>query len=98
MNNGNEQIFRLYIAGSGANSVLAAANLRSLCRTHLPDRHRIEIVDVLKTPAAALDNKIFLTPTLVRLSPGPELRIVGNLSETEMVAGHLGLVEPERRK
>ena len=60
--------FRLYIAGDAPNSLQAMANLTQLCETHLPDRHEIEIVDVLLDPKRALTESIFMTPTLVRYS------------------------------
>jgi circadian clock protein KaiB len=83
--------FRLYIAGDAQNSALALANLTALCRTHLPDRHHIEIVDVFREPARALEDGIFMTPTLLRLVPTPQRRIVGALSEAQIVMQALGL-------
>jgi len=83
--------FRLYVAGEAPNSTLAVANLLAICRTHLADRHELEIVDVLREPKLALANRIFMTPTLIRLAPAPVLRIVGALSQTETVLRALGL-------
>ena len=73
---------RLYVAGDAPNSMQAVANLHALCREHLPGRHEIEIVDVLREPNRALDEGILLTPLLVRLSPDPIRKIVGNLSQS----------------
>jgi circadian clock protein KaiB len=89
--------FRLYIAGDAPNSLQAIANLAQLCRTHLPDRHAIEIVDVLLEPKRALTESIFLTPTLVSESPYPGHRIVGTLSNTEPILQILGLGAARRR-
>jgi circadian clock protein KaiB len=83
--------FRLYIAGEAPNSTRAAANLGALCRAHLPDQHEIEVVDVFREPRRALADGIFMTPTLVRLAPAPERRIVGTLSQTDVVLIALGL-------
>jgi circadian clock protein KaiB len=83
--------FRLYIAADAANSAQAISNLQAICRTHLPERHEIEIVDVFKDPQLALANGIFMTPTLVRISPAPERRIVGTLSQMQVVLQALGL-------
>lgn len=82
---------RLYVAGDAANSAQAIYNLNSLCRTHLPNRHQIDIVDVFREPMRALEDGIFMTPTLVRLSPAPVRRIVGTLSQTREVLQALGL-------
>ena len=55
------------------------------------DRYEIEIVDVFRDPKRALADRIFMTPTLVRLAPAPVLRIVGTLSHTLSVLQALGL-------
>ena len=83
--------FRLYVAGDASNSAQALASLRVLCRAHLPERHEIEVVDVFKDPQRALEDGIFMTPTLVKLAPFPVRRIVGTLSQTQTVLQALGL-------
>ena len=83
--------FRLYVAGEAQNSAEAVANLTALCRMHLHDRHVIEVVDVFREPKRALADGIFMTPTLVKLSPPPVRRIVGTLSQTQPVLQALGL-------
>ena len=83
--------FRLYVADEAQNGVQAKANLLALCRTYLPDRHEIEIVDVLLDPKRALADEIYMTPTLIKFAPLPIRRIVGTLSQTEIVLRALGL-------
>jgi circadian clock protein KaiB len=83
--------FRIYVAGDALNSTQALANLAALCKTHLPDRHEIEVVDVFKDPQRALADGIFMTPTLIKLAPSPVRRIVGTLSQTQTVLLALGL-------
>jgi circadian clock protein KaiB len=70
--------------------VQARGNLSGICRDHLPGRHEIEIVDVLKEPKRALADGIFMTPTLIKLGPAPT-KLVGTLSQTETVLLALGL-------
>jgi circadian clock protein KaiB len=84
--------FRLYVADHTPNSVRAIANLAALGREHLPDRHEIEIVDVLKEPKRAEKDSIFLTPTLVVVGSLPLIRIVGTLSQADTVLEALGLL------
>jgi circadian clock protein KaiB len=86
--------FRLYVADDAPNSARAVANLTALCRDFLPGRHDIEIVDVFLHPERALEDAIFMTPTLVRLAPLPGRRIVGSLSQTQSVLQALGLESP----
>jgi circadian clock protein KaiB len=83
--------FRLYIAGDTVNSAQAVANLSALCQTYLPERHKIEIIDVFREPMRALEERILMTPTLVKLTPGPVGRIIGTLSQTQLVMQALGL-------
>ena len=83
--------FRLYVAGGTQNSAQAVANLITICRVHLPDRHEIEIVDVFREPKRALADGIFMTPTLVKQSPSPVKTILGTLSQVETVLQALEL-------
>ena len=46
-----------------------------------------------KNQDRALEDRIFLTPTLVKLAPNPVERIVGTLSQTNLVLQVLGLEE-----
>jgi circadian clock protein KaiB len=73
--------FRLYLAGDAPNSTQAVLNLKSFCVKHLPDRYEIEMIDVICEPQRALADGVLLTPMVVRVSPGPVRRIIGNLSE-----------------
>jgi circadian clock protein KaiB len=88
-------LFRLYLAGGAPNSVRALANLYAICRKHFPESHRIEVIDVLKEPLRALAETILVTPTVVKVSPEPELQIIGNLSNEEEVLRALGLPQKE---
>jgi circadian clock protein KaiB len=83
--------FRLFIAADTLNSVQAASNLNALCKAHLPGRHEIEVIDVFKDPKRALADGIRMTPTLVKLAPGPVSRVVGNLTDTDRVIETLGI-------
>jgi circadian clock protein KaiB len=83
--------FRLYVAGNGPHSTQAIVNLNAICAEHLPDRHEIEVVDVMLDQGRALSDGVMLTPLLMKLSPAPILKIVGTLSQPESVLRALGL-------
>lgn len=91
MNRGSVFRFRLYIAGDTHNSAQAIANLGAICRSHLPGRHKIDVVDVFREPSRALAEGIFMTPTLIKFEPYPVQKIVGTLSQTQTVLQALGL-------
>ena len=84
--------FRLYVADDTMNSAQATTNLQTLCKSHLPGRYEIEIVDVFKDPQRAILEGIRMTPTLLRLAPLPVRRVVGTLVDTQRVLEILGLV------
>lgn len=83
--------FRLYVADDAVNSTQAVANLNAFCRSHLPDRHSIEIIDVFQAPKRAMADRILMTPTLMLLVPTPPRRIVGTLSQPDVLMHVLGL-------
>jgi circadian clock protein KaiB len=83
--------FRLYVAGDTENSAQAFSNLTALCGKYLANRHDIELVDVFRDPDRALADRIFMTPTLVKLSPAPVRRIIGTLGQTQSVLQALEL-------
>lgn len=63
----------------------ALSHLQSICRQHFGDRCEIEVVDLSKDPDKAKRASILSTPTLVKLSPPPSWRIVGDLSDDAMI-------------
>lgn len=73
----------MYVAGETQNSCKAIANLKSFCLLNFAGRFEIEVVDVFKDPIRALEDKILLTPTLVRVAPLPVLKVIGSLSDSE---------------
>lgn len=83
--------FTLYVAGEAVNSAQALANLHALCRGPLAGRCSIEVVDVFRAPERALADGVFMTPTLLRLSPSPPRKIVGTLSDTPTLLQALDL-------
>ena len=82
---------RLYVAGDAQNSLEAMANLREICDRHLGGACEIEVVDVFLQPARALEDGIFMTPTLVKLSPGMPRTVIGTLSDIDTVLQALEL-------
>ena len=86
-----QHLFRLFVAGNGANSQLALANLRSLCGEHLKGRFKIEEIDVVKNFKAAVKHNILVTPALLLIAPVPSVVILGTLSDRPKVMHALRL-------
>jgi len=86
-------VMRLYIADNAPNSVKAIANLEAICKEHLQDSFKLEIIDVLEFPLRALADGILVTPSLSKIAPSPTAKVVGNLSDRGNVLQALGIRE-----
>jgi len=80
-----EYQLRLYIIGGSVNSQRAVQRIKSICEQQLRDRYLLEIVDIMEDPAAAQEARIIATPTLIKSSPLPIRRIIGDMSNREQV-------------
>lgn len=76
---------RLFITGYTLFSQKAINNLEQMCKAELADNYEIEVIDVLENPEIAEEEKIFATPTLIKLSPEPTERLIGDLSHQEVL-------------
>ena len=76
---------RLYVAGQTAKSMVAFANLKRICESHLAGQYSIEVIDLMQTPQLAAGDQILAVPTLVRRLPEPIKKIIGDLSNEERV-------------
>lgn len=76
---------KLYITGQTPRSQRAIRNLYETCQQALDGRYDLTIIDVLEHPELAEEEKILATPTLIKVSPPPLRRIIGDLSDTEKV-------------
>lgn len=84
-------VLRLYVVGESPNSLRAVSNAQAMCRQYLANKHTLEIVDILEEPLRPIKDGILATPTLVKLSPAPVSRVIGDLSDTAAVLLALGL-------
>ncbi|WP_206667932.1 circadian clock KaiB family protein [Teichococcus oryzae] len=82
---------RLFVAGSSARSQDMIHALRRTCRQGLGPATELEVVDIFQQPDLAERNGVVAAPTLVRLSPAPVRRLVGDLSDPERVLRAMAL-------
>jgi circadian clock protein KaiB len=73
------------VTGTSPRADIAIANLRRICDDDLSGQYELEIIDVLKHPQAAEDDRILATPTLIKQLPPPLRRVIGDLSDREKV-------------
>lgn len=84
-------VLRLYVAGSTPKSSRAIRNLKTICEANLSGRYALTVVDLYAQPERAREEQIVVAPTLIRQSPLPVRRMVGDLSNTERVLAALDL-------
>lgn len=83
----------LYVAGSTLHSARAVQSIKHLCSGLLKNRYRLHIFDIYKSPQLARQAQIIAVPTLVRVSPPPLRKLVGDLSDRNRVLRFLDLPE-----
>jgi len=81
-------VLRLYVTGSTGRSLRAIENITRIADTHLADGYDLKIIDIYAEPEAARDDQIIAAPTLLRVAPLPQRRVLGDLSdEARVLAG-----------
>ena len=88
-------ILKLYVAGNTPNSMRALKTLRDILETEFRGVYALKVIDVLKNPQLAEEDKILATPTLSKILPPPVRRIIGDLSDRERVLIGLDLLYDE---
>lgn len=78
----------LFVAGDGFRARRAEEDLRRILGS---DANDVQVVDVLNEPGRAEDHGVLATPTLVRVHPPPDRRVIGDLGDGATVRRLLGL-------
>ncbi len=92
-------ILKLYVTGQTPNSQKAIKNLDKVLEMELKGAYSLQVIDVLKNPQLAEEDKILATPTLTKVLPPPVRKIIGDLSSIDKVLLGLNLtVEKEMAK
>jgi circadian clock protein KaiB len=85
-------VLKLYVTGLTPRSQDALKNLKRILSEDYKGAYSLKVIDVIKRPKLAEDDKILATPTLIKILPPPVARIVGDLSNREKVLLGLDLV------
>jgi circadian clock protein KaiB len=80
---------RLFVTGTTPRSARAIQNIRAICEDYLEGRYHLEVIDIYQHPEYAGAEQIIVTPTLVKQSPLPVRRLIGDLSDTMRVLAGL---------
>jgi circadian clock protein KaiB len=75
----------LYVTGASPNSVKAISNLKHICEEHFSGKYKLEIIDIYQQPAIAAREQIVALPMLLKTSPLPLKRLIGNMADSAKV-------------
>jgi len=82
---GIHYILKLYIAGHSAKSSNAISNIKKICEDNLQGQYELDVIDLYQQPQLAQGEQIIAVPTLIKKLPIPLRRIIGDLSNTDLV-------------
>ncbi len=84
-------VLQLYVSGMSPRSTIAIRELTRICEHWLKDAYTLQITDLYEEPTRAREHQIIAAPTLIRHSPLPVRRLVGDLSDQALVLRTLDL-------
>ncbi len=88
--------FRLYVVGQTPKSITLGDDLKGLLESTFDGHYNLKVIDVIENPEMAEKDNILATPTLIKSSPPPEKRVIGDLSNREKVLLNLGFTIESR--
>ena len=74
---------RLFISSENPRAEQTLNHVHQLLEEALASPYSLKIIDIVKHPEQALSHLVTVTPTLIRISPKPVKRIVGQLDDTQ---------------
>ncbi|MDD5773045.1 MAG: circadian clock KaiB family protein [bacterium] len=87
----NKYTFKLFISGEKEESSLLIEKLEEILKKQLNNNFELRIVDILKNPAIAEEDKILIIPTLIKSSPLPVKKIFGDLLNEKIILSYLDI-------
>ena len=88
-------VLRLYLRSAAPLSSRAVVNTRAFCEKHLAGRYTLEILSIADNVERAAQDQVLAAPTLVRLSPLPVRKFIGDMSNPERLLDGLQLRGPQ---
>jgi circadian clock protein KaiB len=88
---GSQLVLKLFVSGASPNSVRAISNIQKILQDNFSGEYSLSIIDVYQEKAVAEREQIIALPLLIRKSPLPERRLIGDMSDTRKVIEGLGI-------
>jgi circadian clock protein KaiB len=91
-----EYLLRLYVTGPSSVSARAVVNARRVCEEHLKGRYQLEIMNVADNIDQATRDQVVAAPTLIKFSPPPLKRFIGDMSNADRLMKGLDVYAAHR--
>jgi circadian clock protein KaiB len=88
----DEVILKIFFTDISSQVDVWSHDLEKLCEEKFPGRYRIEVHNLRENPELAFEEQILASPTIVRKSPLPVRKVIGDLSDTVKVLEGLNLL------
>ncbi len=88
---GKEVFLKLFVAGKTSRSKQAIEGVTVAFDMYLKEKGTLEIIDLLVHPQQAQEEQVMATPTLIRVTPAPVRRVIGDFSDGKKALDLLGL-------
>jgi circadian clock protein KaiB len=81
----------LFVSGASERSARAVDDATRCCELRLAGHYHLSVVDLYEQSTGVLGGQVLVAPALVRNSPPPVRKVVGDLSNADAVAAALEL-------
>ena len=71
----------LFVTGASRLSLQAVSRVRDFCEEELNGHYDLEVVDLYQAPERAKEAQVIAAPTLLRDTPLPVRRVIGDMSD-----------------
>jgi len=84
--------FKLYVVQSSPRTTVMVDKLIEILKNEFNGQYTLKVIDVFENTEMTERDGILATPTLIKNSPEPLKRVIGDFSDKERVFIALGLV------
>ena len=84
--------FKLYVVQNSPKTAVTVDKLTAILKHEFNDQYALEVIDVFENTEMTERDGILATPTLIKKSPEPRKRVIGDFKDKGKVFTALGLI------
>ena len=82
---------KMYVASQSPATQALSRGINLFLEKRTGGQFKLEVINVLDSPDRAVADNVMATPTLIRETPLPSVRLTGNFNDVDAVFHRLGL-------